>query len=185
MGVHEEVLQSGILQEPHHAFVESALGKPDTGGLRPEAVFVGADGHLDLGADAAAIGTAALMAIGCQQYKMCHTGKCPTGVATQNPWLVHGLDPELVYDYVSSPYLPYLTDEFTFTRDWMRETIAKIFDVQGPHGPVIEQLNMPPSFVILDRVVWGVSAILGKLEAHLKKRRKAEGVTEGKEEVAA
>jgi hypothetical protein len=76
----------------------------------------------------------------------------------------HGLDPELVYDYVSSPYIPYLTDEFTFTRDWMRETIAKIFDVQGPHGPVIEQLNMPPSFVILDRVVWGVSAILGKLE---------------------
>ena len=35
-----------------------------------------------------------------------------------------------------------------------------------PHAPVIEQLNLPPSFVILDRVVWGVSAILGKLEAH-------------------
>ena len=47
----------------------------------------------------------------------------------------------------------------------MRDTIGVIFDVQGPHGPVIEQLNMPPSFVILDRVVWGVSAILGKLEA--------------------
>ena len=78
----------------------------------------------------------------------------------------HGLDPALVYDYVSSPYVPYLTDEFTFTRKWMRDTIAKIFDVQGPHGRVIEQLNMPPSFVILDRVVWGVSAILGKLEAH-------------------
>ena len=78
----------------------------------------------------------------------------------------HGLDPELVYDYVSSPYTPYLTDEFTFTREWMRDTLGVIFDVQGPHGPVIEQLNMPPSFVILDRVVWGVSAILGKLEAH-------------------
>jgi len=77
----------------------------------------------------------------------------------------HGLEPDLVYDYVSSPYVPYLTDEFTFTREWMRDTIAKIFDVQGPHAPVIEQLNMPPSFVILDRVVWGVSAILGKLEA--------------------
>ena len=62
--------------------------------------------------------------------------------------------------------MPYLTDEFTFTREWMRETLATIFDVQGPHGPVIEQLNMPPSFVILDRVIWGVSAILGKLEAH-------------------
>jgi predicted unusual protein kinase regulating ubiquinone biosynthesis (AarF/ABC1/UbiB family) len=78
----------------------------------------------------------------------------------------HGLSPDLVYSYVSSPYVPYLTDEFTFTREWMRDTIGKIFDVQGPHAAVIEQLNMPPSFVILDRVVWGVSAILGKLEAH-------------------
>lgn len=77
----------------------------------------------------------------------------------------HGLDPALVYDYVSSPYVPYLTDEFTFTREWMRDTIGVIFDVQGPHAPVIEQLNMPPSFVILDRVVWGVNAILGKLGA--------------------
>ncbi len=78
----------------------------------------------------------------------------------------HGLDAGLVYDYVSSPYQPYLSDEFTFTRDWMRDTLGTIFDIQGPHAPVIEQLNLPPSFVILDRVVWGVSAILGKLEAH-------------------
>ncbi len=66
---------------------------------------------------------------------------------------------------MSSPYTPYLTDEFTFSREWMRETLSVIFDIQGPHAEVIEQLNMPPSFVILDRVVWGVSAILGKLEA--------------------
>jgi predicted unusual protein kinase regulating ubiquinone biosynthesis (AarF/ABC1/UbiB family) len=77
----------------------------------------------------------------------------------------HGLAPDHVYSYVSSPYVPYLTDTFTFTREWMRDTLGVIFDVQGPHAPVIEQLNMPPSFVILDRVVWGVSAILGKLEA--------------------
>ena len=59
-------------------------------------------------------------------------------------------------NYVSSPYTPYLTDEFTFSRDWMRDTLSVIFDIQGPHARVIEQLNMPPSFVILDRVVWGV-----------------------------
>ena len=76
----------------------------------------------------------------------------------------HGLDPQSVYDYVSSPYRPYLVDHFTFTRDWMRETLARIFDLGGPHAAVIAKLNMPPSFVILDRVVWGVSAILGKLE---------------------
>ena len=77
----------------------------------------------------------------------------------------HGLDPQLVYDYVSSPYQPYLVDEFTFTREWMRDTLARIFDLNGPHAEVITKLNMPPSFVILDRVVWGVSAILGKLGA--------------------
>jgi predicted unusual protein kinase regulating ubiquinone biosynthesis (AarF/ABC1/UbiB family) len=76
----------------------------------------------------------------------------------------HGLDPQTVYDYASSPYTPYLADEFTFTREWMRDTLATIIDIQGPHAAVIEQLNMPASFVILDRVVWGVSAILGKLE---------------------
>src|SRR5262245_9029085 len=65
----------------------------------------------------------------------------------------HGLDPELVYDYVSSPYQPYLVDEFTFTRDWMRDTLARIVDLSGPHAGVIAKLNMPASFVILDRVV--------------------------------
>ncbi len=78
----------------------------------------------------------------------------------------HGLDAGHVFEYVSSPYVPYLTDEFTFTRQWMIDTIAKMFDVQGPHADVIECLNMPSSFVILDRVVWGVNAILGKLEVH-------------------
>jgi predicted unusual protein kinase regulating ubiquinone biosynthesis (AarF/ABC1/UbiB family) len=76
----------------------------------------------------------------------------------------HGLDVELVYDYVSSPYEPYLSDEFTFSRQWMIDTIGKMFDVQGPHQRVIEALNMPATFVILDRVVWGINAILGKLD---------------------
>ena len=35
----------------------------------------------------------AMLAIGCIQAQRCHTDKCPTGVATQDPWLVHGLDP--------------------------------------------------------------------------------------------
>jgi hypothetical protein len=46
----------------------------------------------------------------------------------------------------------------------MRDMFGAMIDVKGPHGRVIEKLNMPPSFVILDRVVWGVSALLGKLD---------------------
>ena len=76
----------------------------------------------------------------------------------------HGLAPQHVYDYVSTPYTPYLTDMFTFTREFVRDAMATIVDIKGPHAEVIEKLNMPPSFVILDRVVWGISAILGRLE---------------------
>jgi predicted unusual protein kinase regulating ubiquinone biosynthesis (AarF/ABC1/UbiB family) len=76
----------------------------------------------------------------------------------------HGLDAQQVFDYVSSPYLPYLTDEFTFTRQFMKDTVSTMADLKGPHAPVIEKVNIPASFVILDRVVWGVSALLGKLE---------------------
>jgi len=55
-----------------------------TGGLRVSPDFAKA---LALGADAVAIGTAAMMACGCQQYRVCHTGKCPVGIATQDPGL--------------------------------------------------------------------------------------------------
>ncbi len=51
-----------------------------TGGLRISSDFAKA---LAVGADAAAIGTAALMAAACQQYRICHTGDCPVGVTTQ------------------------------------------------------------------------------------------------------
>jgi glutamate synthase domain-containing protein 2 len=62
-----------------------------TGGLRISSDFAKA---LALGADAVAIGTAALIACGCQQYRICNTGKCPVGIATQDPKLRARLDIE-------------------------------------------------------------------------------------------
>jgi glutamate synthase domain-containing protein 2 len=55
-----------------------------TGGVRISSDFAKA---LALGADAIAIGTSALMAIGCQQYRICDTGRCPKGITTQDPEL--------------------------------------------------------------------------------------------------
>jgi len=52
-----------------------------TGGLRISSDFIKA---LALGADAVAIGTSALMACACQQYRICHTGRCPVGVTTHD-----------------------------------------------------------------------------------------------------
>jgi hypothetical protein len=48
-----------------------------------------------LGADLINVGREAMLAIGCVQAQKCHTDTCPTGVATQNKWLSHGLDPTL------------------------------------------------------------------------------------------
>ncbi len=46
-----------------------------------------------LGCDAINVGREAMLAVGCIQAQECHTGHCPTGVATQDKWLMRGLDP--------------------------------------------------------------------------------------------
>ncbi|WP_455649004.1 glutamate synthase-related protein [Enterocloster citroniae] len=52
-----------------------------TGGLRVSSDFAKA---LAMGADAVAIASAALIAAACQQYRICGTGMCPVGMATQD-----------------------------------------------------------------------------------------------------
>ncbi len=42
---------------------------------------------LALGADAVALATASMIAIGCLQSRVCHTGTCPAGIATQDEGL--------------------------------------------------------------------------------------------------
>ncbi len=55
-----------------------------TGGLRVPADFIKA---LALGADAIALSTAAMQAIGCLAMRACNTNFCPVGIATQKPHL--------------------------------------------------------------------------------------------------
>ena len=60
-----------------------------TGGFRTSGDCIKA---LAMGADAVAISSAALMALGCQRYRICNTGMCPMGIATQDPELESRLD---------------------------------------------------------------------------------------------
>ncbi|MGN0561430.1 MAG: rubrerythrin [Candidatus Fimenecus sp.] len=64
--------------------VHSDISLVITGGLRVSADFAKA---LAMGADAVAIASAGLMAAACQQYRICGSGNCPVGVATQDPEL--------------------------------------------------------------------------------------------------
>jgi glutamate synthase domain-containing protein 2/rubredoxin len=63
-----------------------------TGGFRSSSDIVKA---LAMGADAVALASAALTAIGCQQYRICDSGKCPVGITTQDPALRSRFDIDL------------------------------------------------------------------------------------------
>ncbi|WP_320986924.1 FMN-binding glutamate synthase family protein, partial [Hungatella effluvii] len=55
-----------------------------TGGLRVSSDFAKA---IAMGADAVAVASAGLIAAACQQYRICGSGNCPVGAATQDPEL--------------------------------------------------------------------------------------------------
>lgn len=87
--------------------------------LAEDVVFVGAGrlGFPDsalfafaLGCDMVGVGREAMLAAGCIQAMRCHTDHCPTGVATQNRWLMRGLDPEVKSHRVAN-YLTVLRAE--------------------------------------------------------------------------
>jgi glutamate synthase domain-containing protein 2 len=51
-----------------------------------------------LGADCINVAREAMMSIGCIQAQICHTNRCPSGVATQNKWLQAGINVPLKSD---------------------------------------------------------------------------------------
>nr|WP_321234095.1 FMN-binding glutamate synthase family protein [uncultured Psychroserpens sp.] len=45
-----------------------------------------------MGADCINVAREAMMSIGCIQAQICHTNRCPAGIATQNKWLQNGIN---------------------------------------------------------------------------------------------
>jgi glutamate synthase domain-containing protein 2 len=74
---------------------------------------------LALGADMCNAARAMLFALGCIQALRCNSNNCPTGVATQDPELVKGLD---------------VTDKRQRVANFHRETVKSLFEVLGAAG---------------------------------------------------
>ncbi|MBR2557198.1 MAG: alpha-hydroxy-acid oxidizing protein [Methanobrevibacter sp.] len=92
---------------------ESDITLTITGGLRVSSDFAKA---LAMGADAIAIGTGAMIAAACQQYRICDSGNCPVGVATQDDELRKRLKIDVASKRVEN-YLRVSTEELkTFAR---------------------------------------------------------------------
>ena len=84
-----------------------------TGGLRVSSDFAKA---IAMGADAVAIASAALIAAACQQYRICGSGMCPVGVATQDPELRKRFHEEAAAKRVSNFLNVSLEELKTFAR---------------------------------------------------------------------
>lgn len=99
-----------------------------TGGLRVSSDFAKA---LAMGADAVAVASAAMVAAACRQYRICGSGNCPVGVATQNPELRANLKVEEAARRVAN----YLSCSFAEL-----QTFARITGHENIHDLSVEDL---------------------------------------------
>ncbi len=71
-----------------------------------------------------------------------------------------------VEDYFSFYYRYVMNNgPVTIDKEYAAGGVAQIFDSNGPQGELLKQLNVPPSFVILQRITLGLMGILAQLEA--------------------
>ncbi len=99
-----------------------------TGGLRVSSDFAKA---IAMGADAVAIASAAMVAAACQQYRICGTGMCPVGVATQDEKLRERLHIDAAAKRVEN-YLKCSAEEL--------RTFARITGNRDIHGLSVDDL---------------------------------------------
>jgi predicted unusual protein kinase regulating ubiquinone biosynthesis (AarF/ABC1/UbiB family) len=74
------------------------------------------------------------------------------------------------YDFV-------LRDEVaTITPEYASETVRRFFDTSGSYAPIMKAANVPPSFVIIQRINLGLYAIFGQIRATANWRRISEEI---------
>jgi hypothetical protein len=61
-----------------------------------------------------------------------------------------------------------------FNTEYSSETVRRFFDLSGPYAHVAKASNVPPAFVISQRINLGLHAVLGRLRATANWRKIAE-----------
>lgn len=112
-----------------------------TGGLRVASDIVKA---LALGADAVALASASLMALGCQQYRICGSGLCPLGIATQDPELRGRRDWDAAAVRVENFYRATFDDLRMFCRVTGHRSIGELSpdDLASANADMAERLGI-------------------------------------------
>ncbi|CAA9408121.1 MAG: Uncharacterized ABC1 family protein SCO5192 [uncultured Nocardioides sp.] len=75
------------------------------------------------------------------------------------------VDPQLVLDYLAPFVEPASTNEFRFTRAWMREQFERINNPRDPAFTMATKLNLPTDYLLIHRTWLGGLGLLSQLEA--------------------
>ncbi len=71
-----------------------------------------------------------------------------------------------IMEYFGWFYHPVQHDKpFTYTLEYAREALKRTFDPNGEHTKMMKSFNLPPAFVVLNRIQWGLNAVLAQLNA--------------------
>jgi predicted unusual protein kinase regulating ubiquinone biosynthesis (AarF/ABC1/UbiB family) len=82
-----------------------------------------------------------------------------------------------VLDYFGHFYDFVQRDEVgTITPEYASETVRRFFDYGGEHAEILRAANVPPTFVIIQRINLGLYAIFGQLRATANWRRISEEI---------
>jgi glutamate synthase domain-containing protein 2 len=92
LGIPIEIAIAVVDQQLRDEGIRNQASIVAAGGIRSSADAAKA---IALGADAVALGTGALLALGCTLCQKCYTGRCSWGITTQDPALTRRLDPYL------------------------------------------------------------------------------------------
>ncbi len=92
VGIPIELAIAQVDQRLREEGIRNQVSVIAAGGIRGSADIVKA---IALGADAVYIATAALVAVGCTVCQKCYTGKCPWGIATNDPWIAKRVNPDI------------------------------------------------------------------------------------------
>ena len=84
------------------------------------------------------------------------------------------VDPQMLLDYLGPFAEPAVHEEFTFSRDWMREQFNRVNDPRRPDFNVGFKINLPPSYMLLHRVWLGGIGVLSQMGATVPMRGELE-----------
>jgi predicted unusual protein kinase regulating ubiquinone biosynthesis (AarF/ABC1/UbiB family) len=75
------------------------------------------------------------------------------------------VDAQAILDFVLPMLEPIISDEFQFSRAWLRAEAARLASPRGPAFQLSRNLNLPPSYMMIHRVTLGSIGVLCQLEA--------------------